>query len=273
MRTQKRVKGQHVLALIGAFIVLVSARENGQQQFDLPQESSQSQRPTYTRSPSTPTAVPPAAAGSDVRTLPQVSSQSSASVPPASFQPPLRQPQAVQTSPAALPYRDQPALPAVFRGCWEGRVDYVDSKEPLPGGAKVGFWTPKTYRLCYRRVGNGPFELTFTEAGIDQSDRITNPEGQLTLLSSDGQRYASMRSELDFDEYTAPASFFSRNTFAVHEEANLNCTIEPDGMHVSGIVTGWRDGTPWFRARWHSIFTRQEEQPQHVEAPTSGIPE
>jgi hypothetical protein len=175
--------------------------------------------------------------------------------------------------PSAQVYRSQPALPAVFRGCWEGRVEYLDSLERLPGGAKLGFWTPKTYRLCYRRIGNGPFVMTFTEAGIEQNDRITNAEGKMTLLSSDGRVYASMRSSLDFDEYPSHASYSGSNTFAVHEVADLNCTIASDGMHVSGIVTGWRDQVPWFRARWHTLLVRQDEPPQQVEAPPGGIPE
>src|SRR5262249_6500089 len=58
-------------------------------------------------------------------------------------------------------------LPAVFDGCWQGRVDQLDWIKREPGARKVGFWTPKTYRLCYRRVGTGPFKLTFTETGVE----------------------------------------------------------------------------------------------------------
>ena len=46
-----------------------------------------------------------------------------------------------------------PALPAVFRGCWDGRVNQLDWIRREPGAHKIGFWTPKTYRLCYKRVG------------------------------------------------------------------------------------------------------------------------
>ena len=60
----------------------------------------------------------------------------------------------------------QPVLPPVFRGCWQGTVESVDSIERAPGGHKLGYWTPKTYRLCYKRVGNGPYQLTFGETGV-----------------------------------------------------------------------------------------------------------
>ena len=82
-----------------------------------------------------------------------------------------------------------------------------------------------------------------------------------------------MRSDLDFDEYPTHASYFGANTFSVHEIADLDCRIEPDGMHVKGIVTGWRDGAPWFRARWHTVFMHEGETPERVEAPPEGIPE
>ena len=261
----------HVLVLIAALIVLSRAPAVAQGQFELPQQSSQGQPPISTRSTPGVTPIPSLPSESDVRTLPQISPQLPPAPPPPAYQPPVYQPQSAP--PPAQVYRSQPVLPAVFRGCWQGRVDYLDSLERLPGGAKLGFWTPKTYRLCYRRIGNGPFVLTLTEAGIEQNDRITNADGRMTLLSSDGHRYASMRSDLDFDEYRAHASSFGTSTFAVHEVADLNCLIEPGGMHVNGIVTGWRNEAPWFRARWHTVLIHQGEPPQQVEAPPDGIPE
>jgi len=272
MKTGKSRRALHVLVLIAAFIALSGTYAATQEQPDLPQQSSQGPPTNYTRSTPATTPIPHLPSGSDVRTLPQISPQLPPT-PSSAYQPPVYQSQPQPTLPPAQVYRSQPVLPAVFRGCWEGRVDSLDSLERLPGGAKLGFWTPKTYRLCYRRIGSGPFVLTLTEAGIEHNDRITNAEGRMTLLSSDGHRYASMRSDLDFDEYRTQASIFGSSTFAVHEVADLNCRIEADGMHVDGVVTGWRNETPWFRARWHTVFVHQGEPPQQVEAPPGGIPE
>ena len=141
-------------------------------------------------------------------------------------------------------------LPAIFRGCWQGKVEFLDSIERLPGAPKTGVWTPKTYRLCYQRYGNGPFQLNFSEAGIDRDSRITNPQSSMSLLSTDGRTYATMRALLHFDEYSKRDG----GTFAVDETARLQCDIEPDGMHVIGSVHGMRDGDPWFRAYWHTVF-------------------
>ena len=260
MRTREPRLATRVLVWTVALIGLSVGGAIAQQEFDLPRQSSQGYAAPN------PAVIPPRPPGSAVRTLPQISGQPPAAKPTAAVQPP-----SYHAQPA--PLQGPPVLPAVFRGCWEGRVDELDSLKRLPGGAKPGFWTPKTYRLCYRRIGDGPFVLTFTEAGIVQNDRITNAEGRMTLLSSDGRKYASMRSDLDFDEYRTHASYFGNDTFAVHEVADLDCNIEPDGMHVKGIVTGWRNTVPWFRARWHAVFTHQSEAPQQVEAPPSGIPE
>ena len=262
----------YVFVLMAALIVLSRARASAQAQPALPPQSSQGQSPIYIPSTPAATPIPHLPPGSDVRTLPQLSPQLPPASPSSAYQSPLYQPQSQPTPPPAQVYRSQPVLPAVFRGCWEGRVEYLDSVERLSGGAKVGFWTPKTYRLCYRRVGNGPFVMTFTEAGIEQNDRITNAEGRMELLSSDGRSYASMRSDLDFNEYRSHAGYYGSNTFAVHEEADLDCSIESDGMHVNGVVTGWRDEAPWFRARWHTVLVRQGEAPQQVAVPPAASP-
>jgi len=173
-------------------------------------------------------------------------------------------------------------LPAIFRGCWEGQVDWLDSIERAPGGAKIGPWTPKTYRLCYERTGNAPFELTLTEAGIAHSRRITNATGQMQVLSTDGRTFASMRAHLHFDEYRTHTSYFAGDTFPVDEVTRLEADIEANGMQVRGWVSGSRAGTPWFRAKWHAVFVhvpeppsrrRVPEPPSRPGAPTDGIPE
>ncbi len=167
----------------------------------------------------------------------------------------------------------EPVLPAIFRGCWEGQVSWLDSIERAPGGAKIGPWTPKTYRLCYERTGNGPFELTLTEAGIARSRRITNATGQMQVLSTDGRTFASMRAHLHFDEYRTHTSYFAGDTFPVDEVTRLEADIEANGMRVRGWVSGSRAGTPWFRATWHAVFVHVPEPPSRPGAPTEGIPE
>lgn len=146
-----------------------------------------------------------------------------------------------------------PVLPAVFRGCWQGEVGLLDTLERLPGGHKVGYWTPKTYRLCYQRIGEGPFKLTFSEAGIAPTEKIIHAHGQVETLATDGRIYARLRSQLGFDEFRVEPGQ-NGGTFHVDETTMLDCRIQNGSMAVAASVYGTRDGAPWFRARWRALF-------------------
>jgi hypothetical protein len=214
-----------------------------------------------------PTAPPPydstaaaiaaaAAAAAVAATI--MSSQNPAQPPPAASPnalppPPAAEPPPVGRLSAPLTTQAQPNLPAVFRGCWQGAVNELDWIKRLPGAHRVGYWTPKTYRLCYRRVGSGPFTLTFTETGVAPSEKIINARGHVDALATNGRDWAKMRSDLHFDEFQVAAGP-GGDTFAVDETAMLDCRISSNVMRVSATVYGTRDGAPWFRAHWTARF-------------------
>ena len=230
-----------ILYVIGyaiALMVIAARPLRAQQSPAVPVPANQATPPAYYRPPVAPGPTPPSRA---VQTIPQATQ---------SVQPPGPPPSAAQP-PSSHP---EPILPAIFRGCWVGRVDDLDSITRLAGGPPLGTWTPKTYRLCYQRTGNGPFELTFTEAGIARDYRITNATGRMDLRSTDGHTYAAMRALLHFDEYQTHAQYFSGSTFAVDELTQLQCEIVGNGMRVTGQVYGEHGGTPWFQATWHTTF-------------------
>jgi hypothetical protein len=158
----------------------------------------------------------------------------------------------VAAAPLPMMTQTAPVLPAVFRGCWQGEVDLLDTLERLPGGHKVGYWTPKTYRLCYQRVGDGPFKLTFSETGIEPTEKIIHAHGQVDTLATDGRVYARLRSQLGFDEFRVEPG--EGGTFHVDETTMLDCRIQNGAMAVAASVQGTRDGAPWFRARWRALF-------------------
>jgi hypothetical protein len=248
--------GSHRLYLTGLILTLIvliaPSGASAQQTLELQVPQGQTTQPSIPRS--YPTAPPIVPRSNNVQTIP--------SAPPPALpesQGEVEEPPPPPAPPPPIARQPEPVLPPVFRGCWRGRVDEVDRLERLPGGAPTGLWMPKTYLLCYRRVGSGPFQLTFTEAGIEGT-RITNTTGKLKLVSTDGRSYATMRGFLHFDEFR-PAAFFGSPTFAVDEVTDLQCQIEPDGMHASGLVYGEHDGAPWFRAWWHATFIHEADLP------------
>jgi len=169
--------------------------------------------------------------------------------------PPITRPVPVEPPPKlTAPLTAQgPALPAVFRGCWQGLVNNVDWIRREPGARKIGYWTPKTYRICYKRVGSQPFKMTFTETGIAPNDQLINVRGTVAPLTTDGRNFATMRAKLRFDEYSVGRDA-TAPTFAVDEVTHLDCKINGDLMTVYADVYGTRDGEPWFRAHWRADF-------------------
>ena len=173
--------------------------------------------------------------------------------------PPSAAPTPVPLAPSFNAAQSEPKLPQVFRGCWQGEVEFVDELERIPGAHKVGYWTPKTYRLCYKRVGDGPFHLTLSETGVVPNEQIRNAHGHVTALATDGRAYAKMRAQLHFEEkHIHPG--LRGTTFEVDETTMLDCKINgDDAMTVTASVYGTRDGDPWFKARWHSDFRHVPE--------------
>lgn len=255
--SRPRTGGMYLLGLALTVIVLCAGAALAQQTLELPMPQSQQTQPLAPRpKPTAPPLLPPS---NNVQTIPEVPPPPAPPpAPPQAEEPPPLQP--LPPPPAPVVRQPEPVLPAVFRGCWRGRVDEVDRMQRLPGGPRLGLWMPKTYMLCYRRVGNGPFQLTFTAAGVEGT-RIINTSGQLRAVSTDGRSYAKMRAYLHFDEFRQPA-LFGTSTFAVDEITDLQCTIEPDGMHASGVVYGERDGGPWFRAWWNTTFFHESNLPE-----------
>jgi hypothetical protein len=243
MKTATRYSALYLFGLALALLVLSAPIVRAQQAMEVPAPVPQSKSTLNYRPKPTPRPTP------QPQVIDQSNQQNQTQVVPTV---PRQHVQPTPEPPPQASQNRQPVLPEVFRGCWQGKVKFLDSIERLPGAAKVGTWTPKTYRLCYERYGNGPFQLTFSEAGIDQSHKIINARSTIDLVSTDGRTYATMRALLHFDEYRYGDS--SGDTFEVDEVARLQCEIRPDGMHVIGTVRGTRDGDPWFRAYWHTVF-------------------
>jgi len=249
----RRKAGLTALAALALIVAPAAAR--AQESLEVQPPAPQSQ-PSFRPRPA-PTARPPLPPSNQLQEIPSVIPPTPQPPAPAPQMPP---PPLPPPPPPASMLPTQPILPAIFRGCWDGRVEFLDSIEGMPGAPRVGVWTPKTYRICYQRIGSGPFELTFSQVGVDPNMKIVNPAGRMDLISTDGRDAARMRAQLHFDEF-----YLHRRgqTFAVDEETILDCAIQVGGaMLVRGQVFGRRDGVPWFRATWHAVFSRVGNLPE-----------
>jgi hypothetical protein len=262
-------RGAGLVMLAAAMLASAPRAARAQQSLEVAPPAPQSQpsfrpRAAPTAPPSLPPSqqleeIPPAIVPTRSAPAPEVAPGAQLPPPPPPAPMPLLLP---PPPPPASMLHTQPVLPAIFRGCWDGRVQYLDSIQRMYGAPKLGYWTPKTYRICYRRVGNGPFELTFSQVGVQPDAKITNPTGAMDLISTDSRDAARMRAQLHFDEYY-PHRHFGGQTFAVDEETILDCSIQGNGeMMVHGMVFGRRDSHPWFRGSWHAMFTRVGNLPE-----------
>jgi hypothetical protein len=153
------------------------------------------------------------------------------------------------------------SLPKIFAGCWQGVVPSLDSQVYL-GGPGIGAWMTKTYRLCYERVNEGPFTLTFGDTGLENSvltrlHGVSNVNGQVQVLSSDGASRASIRAYLHFQEAPLLLGLVPLGlTGQVDETNTLSCIVNPDStMFVQASVLGQFNGRPWIAAKWHATFS------------------
>ena len=269
-----KLTGRRVGLLVLAAMALMGAPRaaRAQQPLEVAPPAPQSQ-PSFRPRP-VPTARPHLPPSNQLQEIPSAITPTPAPLPPPEPQlpppqmpppfplPPPPPPPLPPPPPPASMLHAQPILPSIFRGCWDGRVEFLDSIARMPGAPNVGVWTPKTYRICYQRVGNGPFELTFSQVGMDLHSKVINPTGDADLISTDGRNAARMRSQLHFDEFYVHRHLGGQ-TFAVDEETILDCAIQSSGaMTVRGRVFGRRDGSPWFRANWHAVFSRVRGLPE-----------
>lgn len=199
----------------------------------------------------TPTQIPPPPLAPPPPAPEQMPMQQPQPYVPPPYVPPPAPPPPRLTAPMQMP---APVLPAVFHGCWQGTVEGVDWIKRSPGGHKVGYWTPKVYSLCYKRVGDGPYQLTFGGTDVVATDKIAYSKGRVEVEATDGRSWARMRAFLHFDEYYSGHRFRPSGTFPVDEVTMLECKIDRDQMRISAEVSGRREDEPWFTAHWHSTF-------------------
>ncbi len=158
---------------------------------------------------------------------------------------------------------DIPQVPIGFEGCWEGTVSVPDSWQLLEGPS-LGGWISRTFRLCFRRTGNGPFTVTIDTRFA--SERISNYQEQTKVVSTDGRNQALLHSAASMDELGRSLGFFPGRAATITASSDLRCVLvdEDKTMNVetsevdrcSALPSAGCFGQPWVKATWHAQFHR-----------------
>jgi len=166
-----------------------------------------------------------------------------------------------------------PPVPKEFEGCWEGTVSEPDSWQFLEGPRLAG-WIPKTYRLCFRRTGNGPFMITFhdtkldTEFASERGYKISNYDEQTSVVSTDGRYQVLLQSVARMDQHGKILGFLPGPTVTIAASTDMRCVLlsEDEAINVesssvdrcSGSPSFGCNGQDWVKATWHAQFHRAQ---------------
>jgi hypothetical protein len=187
------------------------------------------------------------------------------------------QPSSASTPTAAgLPPADHSAstleisLPEVFKGCWRGRVDELDTVQTsgfLHGGEPEWViregWNPQVYEFCYSEIG-GKMTLIFGDArsidlfydpkvrslGFYQADSKFGIES----ASAPAPDAINIRVAMSTLQHVMNGGTYRKNT-VTDIRGHM---VSPESMMVEADVEALPVGyDPGWKATWHAQFTRQ----------------
>jgi hypothetical protein len=151
-------------------------------------------------------------------------------------------------------------LPEVFRGCWSGSVERVDSIVPLGSSSRHLIWLTKSYTLCYKQAGySGRWKLTFAEGSVSDRRQVTDQHQLIKVKSVSAADRAELTAYLHF---RAPEiTSFGMRTGVINtldELTHLYCEVMPGGneMEVRASVFVENDDQPNASIMWHTRFVR-----------------
>jgi hypothetical protein len=164
-----------------------------------------------------------------------------------------------------------PQVPQEFKGCWEATVSQADSWQHLQG-PRIGGWIPTTIRLCFRRVGDGPFTITFHDTKLDtdyaseHGYTVSNFDEQTEVVSTDGKNQVKLHGVARMDQRGRILGFIPGPTVTIAATSDSSCVLIDGGEAInveatqvercSGSAAFDCNGEPWIQATWHARFHR-----------------
>ncbi|HZY59190.1 MAG TPA: hypothetical protein VFE56_05475 [Candidatus Binataceae bacterium] len=154
----------------------------------------------------------------------------------------------------SLPQSAQPeasnpvhTIPQAFFGCWRGTSLPSDSAQYL-GGCGQAYEIPETQELCFRRVGDGGFEIVSQSA----SSALANFRDHAELISSQGDRRVNLS---DAGSYDLPG-LFSSDSVAFSGSSRCDLSKDKESLSCRGTSLFRCNGRPWYRTTGRVVMRR-----------------
>jgi hypothetical protein len=154
----------------------------------------------------------------------------------------------------SLPQSAQPGtshqvhtIPQAFFGCWRGISLPSDSAQYL-GGCGQAYEIPETQELCFRRIGEGDFEIAFQSA----SSALANFHDHAELISSQGDRRVNLS---DAGSYDLPG-LFSSDSVAFNGSSRCDLSKDKESLSCRGTSLFRCNGQPWYRTTGRVVMRR-----------------
>lgn len=139
------------------------------------------------------------------------------------------------------------SIPQAFFGCWRGTSRPSDSARYL-GGCPQAYEIPETQELCFRRVGDGGFEIAFQSA----SSELPNFRDHTDLISSQGDSRVDLS---DVGSYDMPG-LLSSDSVAFSGSSRCDLSTDKESLACRGSTLFRCDGVPWYQTTGHLVMRR-----------------
>ena len=140
------------------------------------------------------------------------------------------------------------SIPQAFFGCWRGTSQPSDSAQYL-GGCPQAFEIPETQELCFRKVGDGGFEIAFQSA----SSELPNFRDHTDLISSQGDSRVDLS---DTGSYNMLGTFLLSRQVTFSGSSRCDLSADKESLACRGSTLFRCDGVPWYQTTGRIVMRR-----------------
>jgi hypothetical protein len=142
------------------------------------------------------------------------------------------------------------SIPQAFFGCWRGTSQPSDSSQYL-GGCPRAFEIPENQELCFRKVGDGGYEIAYQSA----SSELPNFRDHTDLISSNGDRRVELS---DIGSYNMLGTFMFPLQVTFSGSSRCDLSADNESLACRGATLFRCGGAPWYHTTGRIVMRRVE---------------